>query len=36
MLPTNLDSVGQSVAEEKNLKKLTNQKQEWPVAANIC
>jgi hypothetical protein len=24
---------GQSVAEEKNLKKLTNQKQELPVAA---
>jgi hypothetical protein len=33
MLPTNFDTFGQGVSEEKIFKKLANQKQELPVAA---
>ena len=33
MLPTKFSSFGQTVSEEKNLKKSTNQKQESSVAA---
>jgi predicted GIY-YIG superfamily endonuclease len=35
-MATTGNSCGQAVSEEENLKKMTNQKKELPVAAHVC